>query len=208
MFSVSVLSFLLCGFCFLFSWMTSFPPFRYLFLSSAIQCSSRRPPPASPLHLFHSAGTNTRRRTEASVQVSRPGNPSLLDKNASILQLHFAKSGWVRAARRNSCSGSDQKKGRDFFDYYLFVHPPLKLSYSLRPLSKWAASQGNAQGNSMLIGVRIYLYVFVSILKASAAAKSQTSLPPNDTILNSKICKCLHYPTVHVDPSPLCYNLF
>lgn len=72
-----------------------------------------------------------------------PGSPSLTNKNAFILWLHSAKSGWVRAACRNSCSGSDQKKERDFFDYYLFVCPPLKLSYSLGPLSEWAASQGN-----------------------------------------------------------------
>lgn len=90
----------------------------------------------------------------------RPGNPSLIDKNASILRLHLAKSGWVRAACRNSCSGSDQKKEGDFFDYYLFVRPPLKLTYSLRPLSEWASSQGNALGNSVLIGVRIHLYLF------------------------------------------------
>lgn len=69
----------------------------------------------------------------------RPGNPSFIDKNASILRLHFAKSGWVRAACRNSCSGSDQKKEGDFFDYYLFVRPPLKLTYSLRPL--WVGHQ-------------------------------------------------------------------
>lgn len=66
-------------------------------------------PPTRPLHPFHSAGTV--------IKCSRPGNHSLINKNASILWLHFAKSGWVRAACRNSCSGSDQKKERDFFDY-------------------------------------------------------------------------------------------
>lgn len=63
----------------------------------------------------------------------RPGNASLADKNASILWLHSAKSGWVRAACKNSCSESDQKKERDFFDYYLFVHLALKLFYTLGP---------------------------------------------------------------------------
>lgn len=39
-----------------------------------------------------------------------PGNLHLAYKNASIIWLCSAKSGWVRAACRNSCSSSDQKK--------------------------------------------------------------------------------------------------
>lgn len=80
--------------------------------------------------------------TEASAQVSRPGNPGPADKNALILYgPTFAKSGWVRAARGNSCLGSHQKKERDFFDYRPFVHPPLRLAYSLGLHSRGAASQ-------------------------------------------------------------------
>lgn len=82
--------------------------------------------------------------TEASAQVSRPGNPGPADKNALILYgPTFAKSGWVRAARGNSCLGSHQKKERDFFDYRPFVHPPLRLAYSLGLHSRGAASQCN-----------------------------------------------------------------
>lgn len=149
---------------FLFSCVAVFPP-PDASLCPAIPGSSHHPsPPASPLRLFRSAGTNTRHCTEASAQASRLGNPSPFDKNASILRLHSAWSGWVRAACRNSCSGSDQKKGRDFFDYQLFVHPPLKLSCSGRPLSEWAAGQGNARGsNDMLIGARLHLHLCLSL---------------------------------------------
>lgn len=62
----------------------------------------------------------------------------------SSLWLHFVRSGWARAARGSSCSESDQTRARDFFDYYLFVRLPLRLSHSQRPLSKWAQSQDKA----------------------------------------------------------------
>lgn len=103
------------------------------------------------LHLFHSAGTNTRPCTEASVPSVPPWQPRPCWQECVYSpRPHFAKSGWVRAACGNSCLESDQMNERDFFDYYLFVHLPLNLSYSLRPLSERAASQEKARGNSTL----------------------------------------------------------
>lgn len=87
-------------------------------VSSAIPCSSHHPSPlASPRHLFHSAAINTRCCTEVSVPSVSSWQPQPhWQECISSLWPHFAKSGWVRAACRNSCWGSDQKKERDFFD--------------------------------------------------------------------------------------------
>lgn len=71
---------------------------------------------------------------------------------------HFARSGWVRAAWGSSCSGSDQKRGRDFFDYSVFVRLPLKLSHSQGPLSEWAVSQDTQQ---KICGVEISSHLFL-----------------------------------------------
>lgn len=108
----------------------------------------------------------------------------------------------MRAACRNSCS---PKNEGDFFDYYLLVCPPLELTYSLRPLTEWATSQGTAQRKRMLI------FVTINILKPSTAATT-----PNFTsqmirkIVGNVILPWLQVPTVpvHLDPSPRGYNLF
>lgn len=75
----------------------------------------------------------------------------ILATAAALTRIHlfswpyFARSGWVRAVWGSSCSATDQKSGRDFFDYCLFVRLPLKLSHSLGPLSEWALSQDKTQ---------------------------------------------------------------
>ena len=43
------------------------------------------------------------------------------------------------------------KREQDFFNYYLFVHLPLRLSRSQRPLSDWAQSQDKADKNTVLL---------------------------------------------------------
>lgn len=95
-----------------------------------------RSPNAGPVHLFHPAGTRPRLCTEASVQVSPAWqSPASSTRMRLFCEPGFAKSGWVRAACGNSCSGSDQKQQRSFFDCYLFVRLPLKLSHLLKPPS-------------------------------------------------------------------------
>lgn len=160
-------------------------------------------PPATPLHLFpHSAGRPTP-ATEASAQVSRPGNPGPADKNALILYgPTFAKSGWVRAARGNSCLGSHQKKERDFFDYRPFVHPPLRLVYSLGLHSRGAASQCNGtlcaleislnsclcfKGNNSL--VLLLLFLFFNVATSTFAGTEQHGTAPHQDL--SPLC-CHH----------------
>lgn len=128
-------------------------------------CPLRSHAPVTPsvtsynsLHLFDSAGTNTGPCTEASVPSVPPWQPRPCWQECVYSPWpHFAKSGWVRAVCGNSCLESAQKNERDFFDYYLFVHLPLKLSYSLRLLLEWAASQGEARGNSTLCALIISL---------------------------------------------------
>ena len=139
-------------------------PLTCLSLSAATRCSSLRPsPPNGPLHRFQSAGTGTRCCTEASAQVSPSWQP-LAESTASVPRLHSAKSEWDRVACTNSCSGSDQKKERELFDYSLFVRRPLKLPYSPRPLCEWAASQRNAQGNNQVfLGVEDLFVICVFI---------------------------------------------
>lgn len=130
--------------------------------------------------LFHSAGTSTRRCTEASVQVSPSWQPQP-GWQECIYSLVPLCQEWMRAAPRNSCSRSDQKTER------LLWLPPLCLPPHLnfRTDTEWAASQGN----DLIFEMRVYLYVFwfqINLLELNPTHYLQTSAE-----LNYDVCKCV-----------------
>lgn len=126
----SLLTFFVCLFIFHFSFLAVLHLFVFLTWS---------------VHSIDSAGTKTRSCTDASVQVSPSWQPQLPWQEcayslAPLCQEWMSKSGPQKQLFR------EWSKERDFFDYHPFVHLPLKLFHSLRPLSKWAMSQVDSQG--------------------------------------------------------------
>lgn len=105
-----------------------------------------------------------------------------------------------KSGRGNSCLGSHQKKERDFFDYRPFVHPPLRLAYSLGLHSRGAASQCNGtlcaleislnsclcfKGSNSLV---LYYYSFCFLMLQHQHLQAQSSMAQDLSPLCCRHC--------------------
>ena len=105
------------------------------------QCSSLHPsPPKSPLHLFHSAGTDTRRCTEASAQVSRASQPQPVWQEC-IYSLAPLCQEWMSKCSLQEQLLSEWSKERERLLRLLPLCLPCSQTFVFNEASGWAGSK-------------------------------------------------------------------